>query len=95
MKNIRQTVQFKKDLKRYSNNMAKLEKLSELLRLLRNEEKIPSKYKAHLLKGDYNGCMECHVDGDSLLIWLDETTNIISLVRLGSHSEVFGKGAKR
>lgn len=30
-----------------------------------------------------------------LLIWIDQTTNDIDLVRLGSHSELFGKGVKR
>lgn len=33
--------------------------------------------------------MECHVKNDLLLIWLDETENIIKLVRLGTHSELF------
>ena len=45
-----------------------------------------------MLKGQYKGCMECHIEGDFLLIWIDE--DAISLVRLGSHSELFGS-AKR
>ena len=28
--------------------------------------------------------------GDCLLIWLDEANDIVELVRLGSHSELFG-----
>lgn len=39
--------------------------------------------------------MECHIQGDFLLIWIDRTTNDIDLLRLGSHSELFGKGLKR
>ena len=35
------------------------------------------------------GCMECHIEGDFLLIWIDEETETIELVRLGSHSELF------
>ena len=35
--------------------------------------------------------MECHIEGDFLLIWVDEVNNIIELVRLGSHAELFGK----
>ena len=42
------------------------------------------------LHGDYKGCMECHIQGDFLLIWVDEVNDIIELVRLGSHSELFG-----
>lgn len=33
--------------------------------------------------------MECHIEGDFLLIWFDEENNIIALFRLGSHSELF------
>ena len=33
--------------------------------------------------------MECHIGGDFLLIWIED--DIISLVRLGSHSELFGQ----
>ncbi|MDE6638592.1 MAG: type II toxin-antitoxin system YafQ family toxin [Muribaculaceae bacterium] len=43
----------------------------------------------HLLTGNYAGCMECHVDGDFLLIWIDETKNQIGVLRLGSHSKLF------
>lgn len=95
MKKLRQTGQFKKDLKRYRNQRSKLEKLSELLRLLMNEDELPKHYKAHFLSGDYDGCMECHIEGDFLLIWIDETTDVIGLLRLGTHSELFGKGLKR
>jgi mRNA interferase YafQ len=33
--------------------------------------------------------MECHIEGDFLLIWLDEYSDIIEILRLGSHSELF------
>lgn len=42
-----------------------------------------------MLLGQYKGCMECHVQGNFLLIWLDEERDIIELVRLGTHSELF------
>ncbi len=35
--------------------------------------------------------MECHIKGDFLLIWYDKEAGIIKLVRMGSHSELFGK----
>ena len=37
----------------------------------------------------------CHIQGDFLLIWIDQETNDIDLIRLGSHSELFGKDVKR
>ena len=33
--------------------------------------------------------MECHIGSDFLLIWIDEKEDVIKLVRLGSHSELF------
>lgn len=95
MKRLRQTGQFKKDLKRYANRPDKIKKLSEVLTYLRNEVTLPDHYKAHTLTGDYSGCIECHIEGDFLLIWIDENSDTIGLLRLGSHSELFGKGAKR
>ncbi|MEG1523266.1 MAG: type II toxin-antitoxin system YafQ family toxin, partial [Bacteroidales bacterium] len=32
---------------------------------------------------------ECHIEGDFLLIWLDEKNDFIDILRLGSHSELF------
>jgi len=63
---------------------------AEILVMLKNEQPIPARYNPHILKGDYKGCMECHVQGDFLLVWFDESRDIIELVRLGSHSELFG-----
>ena len=83
--------QYKKDYKRYKNAPRKVEALKEVLKMLRNAPPIPIKYKPQMLRGNYKGCMECHIEGDFLLIWIDEACNVIELVRLGSHSELFGK----
>lgn len=90
MKTLQPTTQYRKDLKRYKNKPQKLSALRDLLQLLENEMPIPSEYQPHSLHGEYNGCMECHVQGDFLLIWFDPNKDIIELVRLGSHSELFG-----
>ncbi len=57
--------------------------------LLMNEQPLPDIYKMHPLKGNYNGCMERHMGNDYHLIWTDG--DIIDLLRIGSHSELFGK----
>ena len=90
MKEIQPTTQYRKDLKRYRNKPKKLAALANILLLLANEQPIPNQYLPHMLTGRYKGCMECHIEGDFLLIWIDEQRNIIELVRLGSHSELFG-----
>ena len=90
MKRIFPSTQYKKDYKRYRNNLFKMKALAEIIDLLANEQPIPAQYKPHMLHGDYKGCMECHVQGDFLLVWFDEARDVIELVRLGSHSELFG-----
>lgn len=89
MKELRYTRQFKKDLKRFLNQPKKLEELKIVLDMLRNEITLPEKYRQHTLKGEYSGCLECHIEGDFLLIWYDEESNTLALFRLGSHSELF------
>ena len=90
MKKLKPTTKYKKDYKRFRNNPKKLEKLFDILKKLENEIPIPAEYDPHMLTGDYKGHMECHIEGDFLLIWFDPDTDEIDLVRLGSHSELFG-----
>lgn len=95
MKKLRPSTQYKKDLKRIRHNPEKAEALRNILVLLENEIPIPAEFKPHSLTGDYAGCMEYHIKGDFLLIWIDEETDDVDLLRLGSHSELFGKGTKK
>ena len=90
MKKLKASSQYKKDYKRFRNNPKKVEKLFNILELLRNEQPIPEENRPHLLTGNYAGHMECHIESDYLLIWFDPATDEIELVRLGSHSELFG-----
>ena len=63
--------------------------LVEILTMLKEGLPIPAEYYPHMLQGNYKGCMECHIQGDFLLIWFDPDSDIIELVRLGTHSELF------
>ena len=91
MKRLFPSTQYRKDYKRYRNNPIKVTALKEVLDMLANEQPIPAEYLPHPLHGHYKGCIECHIQGDFLLIWFDPKSDIIELVRLGSHSELFGK----
>ena len=92
---LKLTSQFKKDLKRYKHKQKVIDKLEEVLKYLVNGIPIPDENLPHPLTGDYKGYMECHVESDTLLIWFDQETGIIKLIRFGSHSELFGKGTRR
>lgn len=65
----------------------KVAAFEKIAKMLMDEIPIPPSYKPHMLKGDYKGCMECHIEDDYLLIWIDGDD--IDLLRIGSHSELF------
>ena len=60
-----------------------------VLNMLQSEIPIGPEYDPHMLTANYVGYMECHIEGDFLLIWFDREADQIDLVRLGSHSELF------
>lgn len=91
MKRLFPSSQYKKDYKRFRNKPQKIEALKKVLDMLANGQPIPAEYLPHPLHGQYKGCIECHIQGDFLLIWFDPKSNVIELVRLGTHSELFGK----
>ena len=91
MKEIKSGKQFKKDLKRYANQPKKLREFYEFVdNYLKTGAEIPPEYHVYMLIGDYAGHIECHIQGDYLLIWIDVASDVVKLIRLGSHSELFG-----
>lgn len=86
-KSISMTAQFKRDLKKHYLLLAIVEWV-DVLGLLVNGENLPEKYQNHPLKGDYKGYLECHIRPDLLLIY-KLTEDDLTLVRLGTHSELF------
>ena len=87
---IKITGRFKKDFKRAEKQNKNIEKLFEVIEKIANGEKLEAKWKDHALSGNYAGTRECHIEPDWLLIYeiFDETL-VLSLLRTGSHSELF------
>ncbi|MBP5374387.1 MAG: type II toxin-antitoxin system YafQ family toxin [Bacteroidales bacterium] len=83
------STQFKKDLKRYKHQTQKIQALKGVLTQLASHGKPGLSFKPHMLSGKYSGCMECHIQNDFLLIWIDEGARTVKLIRLGSHSDLF------
>jgi len=54
------------------------------------KEILPKEAKDHQLQGNYKDCREFHISGDYLIIYRVEN-NILQLLRIGSHSELFSK----
>ncbi|MGC4130006.1 MAG: type II toxin-antitoxin system YafQ family toxin [Bergeyella sp.] len=81
---------FKKDFKLAKKRGLDISLLEEVLKLLRANGKLPAVYKPHLLKGNYKGYWECHIQPDWLLIWKqDDDIKLVSLSRTGTHTDLF------
>jgi mRNA interferase YafQ len=67
-----------------------MELLDNVVSLLVEKGKLPKNYKPHLLKGNYQGLWECHIQPDWLLVWeQNKTIKLITLYRTGIHSDLF------
>lgn len=91
-KSIFWSKKFKQDYSRLikSGNSAAVNELLNVIEILANEEPLPIKYQDHTLKGEWKGYRECHVKPDLLLIYKLENDELtLTLVRTGSHSDLF------
>ncbi|WP_294611364.1 type II toxin-antitoxin system YafQ family toxin [uncultured Bacteroides sp.] len=84
------TRQYLKDLKLARKRGLDESKLNEVILKLITGKELPAKNRDHVLSGNYNGFRECHVTPDWLLIYsLNSSLKIVTLVRTGSHSDLF------
>ena len=86
------TTRFKKDLKRFINDSKRRKKIVSVIELLSRGKEIPLEMRPHKLIGNYEGCMELHIEGDLLLIWIEKidiNEELVILSRIGSHSDLF------
>ncbi len=96
MREVKQTNQFKRDLKRLSKGRySKLLTVPDgefwqVVRKLANDEQLAPKYRDHPLHGNLEGSRECHIRPDLLLVYMYDGNYLIVLDMLGSHAELFG-----
>ncbi|MDZ4149369.1 MAG: type II toxin-antitoxin system YafQ family toxin [Flavobacteriaceae bacterium] len=90
MYQLEQVNGFKKDLKLAIKRGLNMKLLDKVITTLVTDGKLPPKYKPHTLKGNYAGLWECHIQPDWLLVWeQNETIKLITLIRTGTHSDLF------
>ena len=90
MYNIRPSAKFQRDLKRIKKRGYDISLLTEILKKLAAGVSLPPKNRDHSLSGEYEGCRECHITHDWLLVYeVDGNTLILYLIRTGSHSDLF------
>lgn len=82
------STKFKRDYKACVKRGYNLDLLQTITDILRIPEDLPRGNKDHKLSGNYNGCRECHILPDWLLIYKIQD-DILYLVRTGTHSDLF------
>lgn len=86
------TNQFKKDYVKAMKRHLGIDLLDNIIRKLAAGEQLPVKNKDHTLTGNRSGYRECHIQPDWLLVYrIDGDLLILTLMRTGTHSDLFGK----
>jgi mRNA interferase YafQ len=89
---IEKTGQFKKYLKLAIKRKHDISELNTVVDMLANGVQLPEKYQDHSLGGNWVGFRECHISPDWLLIYkIKNEILVLSLVRTGTHSDLFKK----
>jgi mRNA interferase YafQ len=90
MRQITRTGSFKRDYKRVKKAEPKLDALLvPVLTMLAGGVPLPPKFSDHPLTGKWTRHRDCHLKPDLVLIYKVDQDEL-TLVRLGSHSELFG-----
>ena len=90
MRTIRQTGQFKRDLKREAKRPHRnvlQEDFVVIVEMLACDKALDPKYCDHSLSGDWIDHRDCHIKPDLVLIYRKPNGAELQLVRIGSHSE--------
>ena len=93
MRTIKRSSFFKHDYKREAKGRYRAildTALLVVLNALINDMPLATHYRDHMLNGEWLGYRDCHIKPDLILIYRKQNDNVLQLVRLGSHSELFG-----
>lgn len=92
MRRLRFTARYAKDFRQFKKHRrlssADYQDLSHVLDLLRAGVALPASYSEHVLKNEYAGYTECHVDEDWLLIYKPSSSEVV-IHRVGTHKTLF------
>jgi mRNA interferase YafQ len=90
MRALVESTAFRKDWKRSRRRGQDISKLAAVIRKLQLGEPLPAANRAHPLKGEWKGYLDCHVEPDWLLIY-KVTDDEVRLARTGTHADLFAR----
>ena len=92
MRRIERTNAFRHDFKREQRGQQRRDVealLTSVISLLAEDKPLPERNRDHALAGEWRDFRECHLKPNLLLIYRKLEEDVLQLVRLGSHSELF------
>lgn len=88
---VKYSTLFKKSYKKCIKRGCDESLFRKVISILAESGTLPKEYKPHSLKGNYKGCMECHILPDWLLVWQQNDNELILILTdTGTHSDLFG-----
>jgi mRNA interferase YafQ len=91
MRTIERTSQFKRDYRRESKGPHRKTLEVDFIGVvtaLANDQPLAEKCRDHSLIGDWKDHRDCHIKPDLILIYRKTNTDVLQLVRLGSHDKL-------
>jgi mRNA interferase YafQ len=91
MRKIERTSQFKRDYRRETKGRHRTSLnalLIPILVALANDQRLEPRHHDHALSGEWKDYRNCHVKPDLVLIYQKYGADVLTLIRLGFHSEL-------
>ncbi len=88
MRTVIRSSKFKRDVRRLEKRSKDMSKLRTVLALLIENQSLPAEYGDHMLRGNWKGYRDLHIEPDWLLLYAigdDE----LHLARTGTHADLF------
>lgn len=90
MKQVSETTQFSRDLKKMKKRGKDLAKLRIVVRSLAEGQVLAARHRDHALVGELKPARDCHIEPDWILIYTIDGASL-RLERTGTHSDLFQK----
>ena len=89
MRELHITAQYRRNERRVRRRSKDMSKLDSVVERLLAGEPLDRRQRPHQLVGNWYPAWECHIELDWLLVWEDDGETI-TLLRTGTHSDIFG-----
>jgi mRNA interferase YafQ len=81
---------FRKQYRLMKKRGMNLDKLNEVMDIIANVQHLPPERCKHPLKGKWKDALECHIQGDWVLVYeIDPVARTVTFQRTGTHSDLF------